>query len=203
LRPATPIIFPALFPKTSSLFLAIGLTLLILTGVSGCLGSSNETDLISKRTPYFNLETYFTSEIDRLSKQKTTLDKKASLNGKTENQTLQSVDWEKELAIFSLSDINKPAWRDKYAADTSVQGQQTTVTYTATDTEMRTQSINLVFDQNTATPKSITIFNHADNFVYQLSENLTYQSNSGYQIQTTQKVILMSPQTFNIEARFK
>ncbi len=191
-------------PFTTHHFLVIIIFLIVvLGGGGGCSTSSNETKAISGSTPYFNLGAYFTSEIARLTKQKITLDKKAALNGKSETQTLQSVDWEKELAIFTLSDINKPAWRDKYTADSSMQGQQLTITYTATDTDLRTQSINLVFEPNATVPKSVTIFNHADNLVYQLTENLNYQSATGYQIQTTQKVVLMNPQSFAIEGRFE
>lgn len=203
MQPNTPFISPIYFHKTASSFWVIAITLFILIGSGGCSTSSNETNVISGSTPYFNLGAYFTSEITRLTEHKTTLDKKAALNGKSETQTLQSVDWEKELAIFTLSDINKPAWRDKYTADSSMQGQQLTITYNATDTDLRTQSINLVFEPNATVPKSVTIFNHADNLVYQLTENLNYQSATGYQIQTTQKVVLMNPQSFAIEGRFE
>ena len=203
MQPNTPNKITPFFTKTVSSFWVIAIALFTLTSSGGCSTSSDKANVISSSTPYFNLGAYFTSEITRLSEQKTTLDKKAALNGKIENQTLQNVDWEEELSIFTLSDINKPAWRDKYTADSSMQGQQLTITYTATDTDLRTQSINLVFEPNATTPKSVTIFNHADNFVYQLTENLNYQSASGYQIQTTQKVILMPPQSFAIEGRFR
>lgn len=188
-------------PK-ATLFLGVIFTL--LTALSSCQNSSGsvaEVKSVSVNN-YFNLHQFFDSEIVRLKSKQTGLQKIAALNNKTETLTLQQVDWEKELSVFSTSDINKPAWQGKYMADTTKQNGLTTLTYTATDAALRTQSVTLIFNDNAAQPTSVTIRNQSDNFVYQLTENVNYQTEKGYNIQTIQKVIFMQPETFAISGSF-
>lgn len=179
--------------------------LVLLVGIivfaTGC-GSTSGNETASGNRLYFNLQSFFQSEIDRLTTQKIALQKTVALNGETETLQLPDVDWSKELWLFMMSDINKPAWTGKYTADTLQQTGKTQITYAANDPALRTQKITLLFEGNATTPAAVSITNSVENFIYQLSENLTYQTQHGYEINTTQKVTLMKQQQYNLKAVF-
>ncbi|OWY25599.1 hypothetical protein C7N43_37520 [Sphingobacteriales bacterium UPWRP_1] len=175
-------------------------------GIYGCRqqtsGNSVPNEQASGTTIYFNLNRFFNQEITRLENSKTGLQKTATLNQKAETKILKDVNWRKELAAFTASDINKPAWKGKYAADTTRQNGFTTVTYTATDIALRTRLVQLNFKDGSNNPVSVVITNQTNNFVYQTNENLHYQTGGGYNIKASQKVILMQPENFAIAATF-
>lgn len=161
-----------------------------------------QNEQASGTTIYFNLNRFFNQEITRLKNMKTGLQKTAILNQESETKTLTDVNWKKELSAFTASDINKPAWEGKYTADTTRQNGFTTVTYTANDDGLRTRLIQLNFKDGSNSPVSVAITNQTKNFVYQTNENLHYQTAGGYNIKASQKVILMQPETFAINANF-
>ncbi|OWY21223.1 hypothetical protein C7N43_10570 [Sphingobacteriales bacterium UPWRP_1] len=176
--------------------------LICLYGCNPAPGNGTPNVQASDTAAYFNLNRFFNQEITRLQNSKTGLQKTAALNQESETKTLKEVNWQKELSAFTASDINKPAWKGKYTADTTRQNGFTTVTYTATDHALRTRLVQLNFKNGSNSPVSVAITNQTNNFVYQTNENLHYQTTAGYNIKASQKVILMQPETFAITAGF-
>jgi hypothetical protein len=77
-------------------------------------------------TPLFDLKGFLDNEIATHLKDVKKVKKTVTVNGKTESKEVEIKDWKEELKPFFNSDINRPAWRDKYKVDTIVEGSYPT-----------------------------------------------------------------------------
>ncbi len=134
---------------------------------------------------YFDLKAYFKADAARLSGIKKSTLKTVTHNGTTESKEVNINNWERELSLFSESDINKPAWRDSY----KVQTTPTMVIYMATDDDLKTREI--IINKTGGKVKYITIYNYTKNILYYTNEKLTYIPDSIYKIEKTQYVRLL------------
>lgn len=66
---------------------------------------------------FFDLKGYFEGEMQKLSS-KNKFTKTVTVNGKSEAQIIDTLDFRKELSFFAAADISRPAWSDKYVVDT-------------------------------------------------------------------------------------
>ncbi|MFC3196294.1 hypothetical protein ACFOET_01580 [Parapedobacter deserti] len=137
----------------------------------------------SATTPYFSLEGYFNSEAARMQREAPVIDKVVSKGGQPEHRTIQINNWHKELALFTESDINKPAWRASYRVDSTAS----TLTYTSLDPKLRTARIT-VEKRPDGTVKHIAVVNRVSNMLYQTEEQLDYYPDSVYRINKQQQV---------------
>jgi len=62
---------------------------------------------------FFDLKDFFQKEITSLEKINS-FKKTVSINGVSEEKELAKLNLDNELSIFIASDINRPAWSDKY-----------------------------------------------------------------------------------------
>ena len=136
---------------------------------------------------YFDLEKYFQTEVERLTGRES-LVKITTINGLEEEQTVKKIDFEKELAIFSKSDINRPAWSDKYIIDSifNEKGGLVELHYLAKDEKLRTRRISIKLDS--AVVSKIEIENATSTFVANNRQSLLYLPGEGYIIESSQKV---------------
>lgn len=156
----------------------IGIALLL----PACKPAIKEDGVTAK---YFDLKAYFKADAARLNSSKKTVLKTITHNGTTESKEVNITDWERELSLFSESDINKPAWRDSY----SIQTSPTMVIYTATDDDLKTREI--IVNKTGDKVKYIVIYNYTKNILYYTKEKLTYMPDSIYKIEKTQQVRLL------------
>ncbi len=145
---------------------------------------------------YFDIKGYFGAEAKRLSQHHPYVNKHVGHNHQTEDKRLHINNWQDELGLFSLSDINKPAWRSSYRASTHGD----TTIYKAAQSGLKTQLIRIV--NNHGHVKSIYIENFTSNMLYNSSEELTYFPDSLYHIHKTQHVRLLGVNDYDITGKF-
>ena len=94
------------------------------------------------KTAFFDLKGYFKIEIERLKKDVKQVKKTVTVNGKSEEKTLDSLNFEEELAPFIASDINRPAWSDYYLTKSAPFGNHGEISeYYALKDHLKTRSV--------------------------------------------------------------
>lgn len=146
---------------------------------------------------YYDIKGFFGTETERLEKQGARVTKTVSKNDVSETKASFSPAWGTELALFTDSDINKPAWRDSY----KIESDSVFTSYTALDNELRTKSINIKKD-NTGKVIEITMLNSTSNYLYNSTEELHYIPDSLYRIVKKQDVILLGKNNYEITGVF-
>jgi hypothetical protein len=166
----------------------------------------NETPQYSKNlTPLFDLKGFLDNEIATHLKDIKKVKKTVTVNGKTEIKEVEIKDWKEELKPFFNSDINRPAWRDKYKTnsqkfDTIGYGQ----TFTRIEDNLKTKWMFIHFlDQNKIL--SVKIENDQVSNIVNFVEEMQYFSKSNWQygkvfnIKTRQKMPLSEEQNIEIQ----
>lgn len=166
------------------------LMVLLLATFTSCI-SDTDTEISNK--DFFDIEEYMDNEI--ASADFKGYLKKVTLNGKSEEQQLDSLDLAADLRIFKSSNINKPSLYDKYNVDKS----DTVATYTAID-EKENVRLMQVYYENEAVSK-IYIERLAENPIYGTTQRLTYTP-EGYNISFEQSTLLTKEQQAVIEVVF-
>jgi SHS2 domain-containing protein len=146
---------------------------------------------------YFDLKKYFTNEAVRMEKLHPSVLKTVTYNNQTEQKTLAIKNWQRELGLFTESDINKPAWKNSYKVITA--GDATV--YTAIDTNLRTRKMIILSKANAV--KQIEIFNFTKNLLYQTGDHLIYYPDSAYVIEKHQTVKIMGEHNYRITGKLK
>jgi hypothetical protein len=164
--------------------------LLLLCGWYACKPEIKETGAELK---YFDLKEYFKNEALRLTRLNLPVKKTVAHNGDTESKTVPITNWEKELNLFTESDINKPAWKLSY----TVTATPDSVVYTARYPELKTREI--IIRKKDGKVTGIIIENDTHNILYTTTEKLNYTPGSFYLIEKTQKVKIMGANNYLIK----
>ncbi len=151
---------------------------------------------------FFNLSDYFEAEIARLNGNNQQVDKVIKINGESAQQTLDSIDYEKELAVFVNSGINKTSWVDKYQADSTFNdaGLLTELVYTALDEDLKTQQLIIQFASEQV--QRIDITNRSGTILAKMRQQLSYNPAQGYSIESQQDILLFDDRQMVVEADF-
>jgi len=151
-------------------------------------GVDQPTQEIKVATPFFDLEAYFSQQIKHLNEEQPKIVKKVRIGENTEEKAISKVDFEKELQIFRRSDINRPAWADKYAIDsTFTSGKLQAIQYTAKDTSLTTRLLYVGFQEGAV--DAIRINNRTYSAIASTEQNLLYRAEAGYRIESIQETI--------------
>jgi len=169
--------------------------------LSACQEVATPTQQTEKSIVFFDLKGFFQKEKAYLEKL-TAFKKTVSINGVTEEKALETLNLDNELSIFIASDINRPAWSDKYKIDStySSKDQLLSVTYNALDESLKTKKITVDFENNTAS--KIVIEKATDNAVAQTKQHLTYTVGKGYSIQSQQTLSLSEVKTIIVTVEY-
>jgi hypothetical protein len=152
----------------------------------------------SYKAPFEDIKGFFESEVIRLNKNKSVVDKTITQNELSETKKGIQIDWKNELSLFIGSDINKAAWKDSYRILKDISS----IAYLAIDTNLRTREIRIKMDSN-GKPQHILIRNSSKNYLYESTETLIYIPDSAYSIDKYQKVILLGKNKYLIRAEIK
>ncbi len=169
------------------------------------LAACNQEPIASKpvfeKKPYFDLKGYFDGEIQRLNS-KGRAKKMVLAGGKKEEQIVESINFQKELSVFSESDVNRPAWSDKYIVDTAFNEQKQIIYLhiKAIDEKLKTRKIDIEFRD--ALISRILIENNASSFIASSNQVLIYEPSFGYSIENHQKVAMADDQIFKVAVQF-
>jgi hypothetical protein len=163
----------------------IGFSLLVLLVFAGC-GNKTETTKAVDETPFFDVKGFFNGEIKRYTEGSQKIQKTVTVKGNAETKILDKADFAQELALFVASDINKPAWRDKYRVEKTAG--RSLESFVATDTDLKTRRVDIYrFPPNGVT--EIQIINGDKSAITESQQSLKYEIGKGYSIETFQKFI--------------
>jgi hypothetical protein len=165
---------------------------------AACESSAEGEPVTAENASYFSLSDYFHGEASRLQQQYPEIRKTVSKNGESESRNVGIPDWADELALFIESDINKPAWRNSYRADSA----HTSIVYVSTDSGLRTQRIEIQKNED-GTVASISITNKAENMLYSTDERLDYYPDSLYRIAKQQRVRVIGDSDYIVTGNMK
>lgn len=151
---------------------------------------------------FFDVVAYFYNEAETLNATKPEVNKTIIKDGATENKTFSdSIDWKKELKIFSENSINKPAWKDSFSADTLKEGSSNTITYKTADEKISVKEIVIVTD-SLWQPTTISIKRDAKNFLYTSKQTLHYAPKKLYRLDSEMNVRWTFDTKFSVEGVF-
>jgi hypothetical protein len=151
---------------------------------------------------FFDLVAYFSKEADALNATKPEVTKTIIKDGATETKTLSdSIDWKKELKIFSENSINKPAWKDSFSADTLKESSSNTITYKTADEKISVKEIVITTD-SLWQPTAISIKRDAKNFLYTSQQTLHYAPKKSYRLDSEMHVRWTFDTKFSVEGVF-
>lgn len=175
---------------------------LLLLALTACGVENENTGTEVSATPFFKLESYFSQEIVRLDSLQPVLQKTVVVDGQSEEKRVESTDFEKELQIFRRSDINRPAWVDKYQVDSILEnGSLTEVHYMALDTSLNTRLLKVRFSNGGV--EEIQIQNRARSAIASTEQNLQYRPDRSYRIESKQKTIGSDARKISIDVEIR
>ena len=153
--------------------------------------------------PYFDLKGYFEQQISQLKTSQPKAVKKVSIGAKTEEITTDTLDYAQELRIFTDSDINKPAWLDKYTIDSvkNTGGNLQAISYKANTDDLKVRLIEVNFSQDTIT--RIYIVNRLNTAVADADQELVFMPGKGYKLGARQKVAYADAKNIGVEVNWK
>lgn len=169
--------------------------ILCLSGLAAC---RPDVHVSTGNKRYFDLKAFINADSSRLSKAQATVIKTVTHNNSAaQTKHLVVKNWGQELALFTASDINKPAWRDSYG----IIKQGDSVVYTALLPELFTRRISI--QSANGKVRKIAISNATKNLLYKTTENLTYYPDSLYFIDKLQQVKLMGSNRYLITGKIE
>ncbi len=161
------------------------LLLVLLLAATACTAPSGQ----NQPNVYYDVPGYVKGQITQLIREKPLIDKQASIDGKTQRQRTRTVNWTRELELFTQADINKPAFRNSYQI---TRPDSLTYQYTLKKAEekLTVRSLTVQLDAATRQPRQITAVLATDNPLYHSERHLRLQSGLGsdkhWQVQTYQ-----------------
>ncbi len=145
---------------------------------------------------FYDIANFFKKEASGLTKLKKPIYKEVIKDGISEKKTISINNWDTEFQLFAQSDINKPAWKNSYR----IEKTNNKLVYTATDNDLKTRFISIVFKNNKV--QEIKIVNKSSNLLYTSDENLTYTPGIEYKIIKHTKVVLLGKDDYTITGSF-
>lgn len=171
---------------------------------SNCSDGVEQQQSGKASTVFFSLKGYFGSEASRLNQMQ--LKGTKFIEFQNEKDTVQMgidepVNFKEELKAFIGSDINRVAWENKYQTD-SIQreGKLIQLTYTATDSQLKTKKINIYFSDDSV--RKIQIHNTLKSLIAWSDQYLTYLPGRAYEVKGEQHIRLGKSYVFKAKVVF-
>lgn len=168
----------------------------LMIGISACQSESAEM----KVKKYYDLKGLVERQIEALKAEKPKVQKNISVNEIAENQTVDSLDWSKELDFFIQADLNKPAFVSSYRVDSSSMG----VKYFLKETDklpVKFLEVNRMGEDGV----EIRALVSNNNYLYDTERNLKLSLQKGqlidYQINGFQKVVFGKKKMFKVSGK--
>jgi hypothetical protein len=174
----------------------IGYVLILCMMLMSC-NSGSQTEEIKR---YFDLKGLIAKQTERLLTEKPLVVKTIAMADTSETQSIQTIDWTKELEFFTQTDLNKPAYINSYQVDSSSMG----VKYVLKENEklpVKYLNISRVGEEGIAVEALVS----NDNYLYQTERHLKLSLNSNqvtdYQIDGFQKIVFGNKKPFKINGK--
>jgi hypothetical protein len=169
---------------------------LIAAGTPACLNTSQQ----QIEQPYFDIQGYFASQINRLDSLQPTILKTAHLNGEKDIDTLKEVRWQNELKSFKELNLNKAAWLDSYSIDTLTDSVKV-IHYQSQRDDLPVRYVKIAFNQD-KTVRWLKAKRINDNFIYRSVHIYNYHPGHYYSVNASQDILLLDSNSYQIQARF-
>jgi len=151
---------------------------------------------------FFDLKGYMQQEMQRLAELQPKGVKRISLNGKSETHDFDTLDYEKELEVFSRADINRVAWLDKYEVDSIFQdGQLAQLRYRAKEDKLKTRFMEIQYGPSSQVA-AVLIQNHTKSMIAEMQQTIEYRHDKGYRLENRQPTLFAKEKQLGIEVQF-
>ena len=165
--------------------------------------SCSDEDSASFEKQYIDLKAIIEKSIKSNEISNPTYAKEVWINEEHETITAQNLDWNKELEVFFLVDLNKRDFLSKYAKDSSSKQ----LTYSLLpEYEAPVKKLRVTFD-STLNVSEVKAFLSSDNFLYQSQRKLylRFANNqlTEYKAEGWQELFIGSKKTYRISATKK
>jgi hypothetical protein len=166
------------------------------------LSACNEDIKENQVKKYFDLKGLIEKQIKTLNTQKPLVQKSIVVADSSENQSVKTIDWTKELELFTQADLNKPAFIQSYKVDSSSMG----VKYTLKETEkLPVKYLNI--SRAGEDGISVEALVNTDNYLYETERHLKLSIKNSeltdYQIDGFQKIVFGDKKIFKINGTIK
>jgi thiol-disulfide isomerase/thioredoxin len=166
--------------------------------ISVCIFSLFSCIQQNTTTPPFELYFDFAEEAKRLSKINPFVEKTVIKNGIRETR-FDTINWEKELKIFSDCDINKARYKSSYKIDKIEAQSSVIVKYSSLDSSLSVKQAEFVFDEGNCT--NVYIKKTEQNEFSVSETHLYYKPGHSYGVINRQLVKLAVSDSFEIRGR--
>ncbi|THH40623.1 hypothetical protein [Neolewinella litorea] len=156
--------------------------LLLSLFLTGCYADDLREEM--NEEPFFDLAAYIDAQVDSLEQAGTAVTKTIFLNGTTETKKITDLNFGNDLKVFRESDINKPAYLDKYKVQREESADRIVRTYTATDSTMQTRRLTVVSRDDR--PIYLEIIRKTGTVLSEGDHRLVYDPTRGYRMRTEQ-----------------
>lgn len=146
----------------------------------------------------FDWSTYISQNIDSLDKAPLTFKKRIVMADSVENSTSDSINLTKELSIFNAIKWNaEQALR--YTIDSTLKGQRLRVTYTALDSNLSIQKMQIEkLNSLSDLTARVRITRKIDRPIYNLSQEFYFEPASGCYVKGSQAVPKVYDQAYEV-----
>lgn len=172
----------------------IFLVMIILFCISCNPGNTSKPSL-----KYFDLAGWMKNQATELKAEHRGLERTITKDGKSETITSDTANWVREFQPFIEADLNKPAWLNSYETDSILKDSILIVRYTALEKRLPVRKMEITFLNKQV--QTVMVWSAKKNSYFQSDQELTYQTNIGYDLVGSQKVILADSLSYKISGR--
>ncbi|MCB9449618.1 MAG: hypothetical protein H6585_14895 [Flavobacteriales bacterium] len=151
--------------------------------------------------PFFDIPAYFNAEIAHLTSTQQKVNKRITLDDRTESEQELNINWKLEFHVFTECDLNVPALRDAYRTDSSGTSGNLIISYHAKDNDTKVREVSITFENNQVTSIRIELITSSN--LYSLKRELSYTPGSGYHMEGERQVPGLDPSHYMIDATFQ
>lgn len=167
----------------------------------GLLACQTEEKLAQKGAEYFNLPAYFKAEAQRLKEEAPAYQKVIWAKGEIDSISGETLDWEKELAIFGREQLHEPAVREDYQRDSITLENGYEIRYQSLIEKRNLQRLVLEYGPKKEL-QSLQLSLRQNNTVYAGQSELRYWPKKGYQLHKDQKVVAFDSAQYRLHLHF-
>lgn len=176
---------------------------------SACTNKTNTSDTGN----YYDFQTYFTQEINRLNNDSNLIiTKNVTLNKVTEQKNFKNLDWNNELSLFKKIAIKPVNWQNGFAVDSMVKVDAvlSAIYFSSKDPKQEIKQIIITdtmlwkgdsIDYSTLNSPFQLLFNIENkNVITHTAKKLVYQPSKGFLISGFQKTKWLEKTDYTIRA---
>lgn len=180
----------------------IRIQLLLILFLISCQQQTKKSESLSVEKSYFNLAEIVQADIEKNTKDNCGEEKVINVNNQQEKQTINKLDWQKEMQLLLDCDINKPSWKGKFKADTLWKQDSSlfSITYHSESNKIQVKRMYIQYTNDT-TIANITIDKKINSILFSNRQQIIYQPSKSFRVSTHQKAFFMND--FNSEVEIK